>query len=76
MLKTFETGKEYSCRSICDHNCIWTYEILKRTAKTITINIDGKNVSRRIYIYDNAECVNPLGTFSMAPILTAEKGDK
>lgn len=73
----FEIGKEYSMSSICDHNCIWTYTVIARTAQTITIT-DGKQTKKcrinKMYSeYNKAETVFPLGQYSMCPILTAEK---
>ena len=43
----FEIGKTYSMRSICDHDCVWTYTVTARTAKTITIS-DGDRKSTRL----------------------------
>lgn len=76
-MTTFEIGKTYSMSSICDHNCIWTYTVIARTAQTITIE-DGKQVkkcriSKQYSEYNKAETVFPLGQYSMCPILTAEK---
>ncbi|WP_373220862.1 hypothetical protein [Mediterraneibacter gnavus] len=74
-MKKFEVGKEYSMRSICDHNCIWTYTVTARTAQTITIT-DGEKVqkcriNKKTSEYRNAETIYPLGQYSMAPSLTA-----
>lgn len=74
-MKKFEVGKEYSMRSICDHECVWTYAVTARTAKTVTIT-DGKQVqkcriSQKVSVYRGAETVYPLGQYSMAPSLTA-----
>lgn len=71
----FEIGKTYSMRSICNQDCVWTYTVTARTAKTITIS-DGKKVRKCRIIkvaseYRNAETVYPLGQYSMAPALTA-----
>lgn len=68
----FEIGKKYSMRSPCDHNCVWTYEVVARTEKTITIT-DGTEVKRcKISKYsDSAEAVLPLGKYSMCPVLRA-----
>lgn len=57
----FETGKSYSVRSACDYNCVWTYEVIERTAKTITVT-DGNEVKKLRIIkalseMDNRECV-------------------
>lgn len=76
-MKKFEVGKTYSMRSACDHNCVWTYTVISRTAQTITIS-DGKEtkrcrVSKSISEYFGREFIYPLGQYSMAPILSADK---
>ena len=65
-MKKFEIGKQYSMRSICDHECVWTYEVVDRTDKTFKCRIN--KVATEIH---NAETVKPLGTYSMAPSLIA-----
>lgn len=74
----FETGQTYSCRSICDHNCIWEYEIIKRTKCFVWIKeVNDKSVNpnhierRKITIHNAAETVKPTGNYSMAPTLRA-----
>jgi hypothetical protein len=69
-MTSFEIGKTYSTRSICNHDCIISVTVVKRTAKTITTD-EGKLL--RIGIFDGCEFVRPWGTYSMAPIVTAEK---
>lgn len=74
-MKKFEVGKEYSMRSVCDHNCVWTYKVVARTAQTITIT-DGESVHKcrvckQVSEWRNAETIHPLGRYSMAPSLTA-----
>lgn len=74
-MKKFEIGKEYTMRSVCDHNCVWAYTVTDRTAQTITIT-DGKTtkkcrINKAISEMDNREAVFPEGRYSMAPILRA-----
>ena len=74
-MKKFEIGKTYSMRSVCDHDCVWTYTVTDRTAQTITIT-DGTTtkkcrISKAISEYDGRECIYPLGKYSMCPILRA-----
>ena len=38
-MKTFEVGKTYTCRSICDYECIYSFEILKRTDRSVWIRV-------------------------------------
>lgn len=74
-MRKFEVGKSYSVRSICDHDCVWTYTVTNRTAATITI-ADGKEVkkcriNKKISEYRDSESVYPIGNYSMCPILSA-----
>ncbi len=72
-INRFEVGRTYSTSSVCDHNCIYSYEVISRTEKTITImDIFSKSISRRkVHIFRGAESVYPEGSFSMCPVLTA-----
>lgn len=75
-MKKFEIGKTYACSSICNSECVWTFTVIRRTAKTVTfrdkygeektcrINADTSN-------YRKAETVLPMGRYSMAPMLDA-----
>jgi hypothetical protein len=71
----FEPGKTYFTRSICDHNCIFSVEVLKRTAKTITALVDGREV-KTLRVAPNykatAEQVAPHGRYSMAALVDAD----
>lgn len=75
MTKQFETGKTYSTRSICDSECIVSIEVVKRTAKRITVLAGGKTKVLGIgsYEIDGAEFVKPWGSYSMCPIITAAR---
>ena len=74
-MKKFEVGMIYYMRSACDHECIWTYKVVARTDKTITLmdRRTGKILKCRVSKYSSgSEEVKPLGSYSMAPILRAE----
>lgn len=75
-MKQFEVGKEYSVRSICNHDCIWTYKVVKRTAKTVTLDngeeIKTCRINKETSEYCRCESVYPEGRYSMCPILSAE----
>ena len=69
----FEVGKTYATSSICDHNCVFSYTIIKRTAKTVVIR-DKFGDTRRCKLhngYHGAECIYPQGVYSMCPVLDA-----
>lgn len=71
MIKRFETGKTYSTRSICNHDCIFSFTILRRTAKSIWTEVDEKVVRRSIEIYNGTETFYPFGKYSMAAVIKA-----
>lgn len=80
IMKQFEIGKTYTMASPCDRNCVWTYTVTKRTAKTITIN-DGQEtktcrVNAQTSEYRDAESIFPLGRYSMCPVLSADKEER
>lgn len=76
-MKQFEIGKTYTMRSIGDHDCAWTYTVVKRTAKTITISDGTETKTCRVNVQvsedRNAETIFPLGRYSMCPALSADK---
>lgn len=74
MANNFEVGKSYETRSVCDYDCIISVNIAKRTANTVTCEIRGEMKTFRIKRYeDGVESFKPWGSYSMAPIITAEK---
>ncbi len=68
-MATFKTGNSYSTRSICDHDCKISITVASRT-KCFVKTTDGKRL--KVTEYNGAETVKPWGTYSMAPIITAE----
>ena len=77
-MKQFEIGKTYTMKSVCDHNTTWAYKVIARTAKAIKLEDDHGNVKTcrivaQMSEWRGAESVMPLGTYSMAPVLSADK---
>ena len=75
-VKKFEIGKQYSMRSACDHECVWTYTVINRTACTVTLkSTSGEQlmcrINKKLTAWSNTETVLPLGSYSMAPMLRA-----
>lgn len=69
----FEVGKTYATHSVCDHDCIFSYTIVKRTEKTITIrNKFGKVKRCKLHNNGQAEYIFPEGIYSMCPVLEAD----
>ena len=71
----FKVGCYYVMRSPCDHECIWVYKVISRTAKTITL-YDGETTSRFRISKESEEfgreAVYPEGQYSLGPVLTAK----
>lgn len=66
---TFQAGRTYSTRSICNYECIISLTVSKRTAKTITTT-EGKTFRVNVNAHGE-ETVKPWGSYSMAPIIGA-----
>lgn len=75
----FEINSIYITRSICDSNCVFGYRVVKRTAKRVTLiehvnGVDrGEQFIKGVSEYEGVESCYPLGTYSMAPIIRANK---
>ena len=69
---SFEPGKTYTTRSICNHDCILRMEVVSRTNKTIRTLVDGHPKTMRVSVYDGVERV-ALGRYSMAPGFAANR---
>jgi len=71
-MKQFVVGNTYTCRSLCDYDCIFSFVVMKRTGRTVWLRqAGGKIRARRIKIRDDAETVEPHGSYSMSPVLIA-----
>jgi len=71
MKNTFETGKTYQVRSICDYDCIFSYTVISRTAKFITIKVMNEIKKVKVFNYEESEACYPQGKYSMSPMLKA-----
>jgi hypothetical protein len=74
----FEVGQRVFARSIGDHNCVWIFEVVKRTAKFVDLHQVGSESLRhpegqtfrvkvRTHGVDGVEWALPFGDYSMAP---------
>jgi len=71
-MKKFEVNQQLTARSICNHECIFTGSVIKRTSKTVTIKTDHGIERRKIFLdSEGNEMIWPFGTYSMAPIFRA-----
>ena len=72
-MNTFTQGQALSTRSIGDSECIFTGTVIKRTAKTVTVNTCIYGERRcKIYTDDQGnEFIYPHGRHSMCPTFRA-----
>ncbi len=66
-----EAGRTYMTRSVCDHDCIFSAKVVKRTAKRATIETQGQTRIVGISEYEGVEQFFPFGKYSMAPVMSA-----
>lgn len=71
----FAAGRTYRTRSACDHKCIFGFEIVRRSAASVWIREEGgAEVKRRkITVYRGVETFAPFGSYSMSPIISADR---
>ena len=75
----FDFGLTYSTRSACDYDCVFSFEVTKRTASTITVKYWDKEVRRKVRVSGDVagdvagdvEICFPMGIYSMAPSINA-----
>jgi hypothetical protein len=65
-MKTIQPDTTLTARSIGDYNCIYSLRVISRTAKTATIDYDGKIRRAKIKTYGDIEYIRPEN-YSMAP---------
>lgn len=73
----FQIGHTYRTRSPCDYDCIIEATVVRRTEKSVTMQLRDKvrTFRPRRLNTDNgrAEYVRPWGNYSMCPIMTADR---
>lgn len=73
-MQTFSIGKTYYTRSIVNADHIVEITVVSRTPKTIKALYQGVMKTLRISLdYLGNESVKPWGSYSMCPIISAEK---
>lgn len=65
-------------RSLCDYDCVWTYKVTRRTPMTVTLEdsrgrVTVCRIQKKASEWCKAECVSPLGVYSMSPTLCADR---
>ena len=71
-MKQFEIGHSYYCTSACDHDCVFIVTIVKRTAKMVVFEQDGKQRRAKLLCDAEGEYIIPAH-YSMAPVYRATR---
>lgn len=68
---TFTVGEIVTATSACDSDCVWTFEVIRRTAKFVTIRDTSSGEVFRVGVItsNGEEWARPFGAFSMCPII-------
>jgi hypothetical protein len=70
----FKANTTCSTRSVADYDCVFNFEVVKRSAKTITIKYHGDLKRCKIHTDENGdEFAYPLGRYSMCPVIRPAK---
>ena len=74
MTNTFQIGKTYTARSICDYECVFAWTVVARTAKQITLeDKHGRVAKRGVRTSDGVAVCSPDGRYSMSPSIYANR---
>lgn len=71
----FEVGKTYQVRSLGDWDCIFSFEVLARTTKFVTLRHGNASGTLRVgvSVRDGVETAKPFGTYSMCATIRANQ---
>lgn len=73
----FEVGKTYATRSLGDYDCIFSFTVISRTAKFVTLRTSNDEEMRRgvriSSVWPDTECCDPFGRYSLSPVLVADR---
>lgn len=72
---TFSAGRTYWTRSVCDHDCVWQFTIVRRTARNVWFRAgtDSEVQRRGITTESGREFFFPFGRYSMAAIVSSDR---
>lgn len=73
-MRQFEVGVIYTTRSAFDHECIFSYKVIKRTEKMVTFHDLDEDREYRVKVFvdeHDREYAYPNGRYSMCPVVRA-----
>lgn len=75
-VQKFQIGKTYSTRAACDWDTIYSWTVIARTTKTVTLKDRHGEISKRGVKADydgTSEACYPDGKYSMCPVIKADR---
>lgn len=73
----FVVDAVYTDRAAGDHELIYRWKVVARTAKTLTLRNMNRTVEetfkRGVRVYEGIERCSPNGRYSMAPVISADQ---
>jgi hypothetical protein len=69
----FQVGQIISARSACDWECIFEWEVIARTEKMMTVKYHGETKRVGIKVRNGVETAQPFGSYSMSPMVFADR---
>ena len=72
-MKKFQVNSVYETRSLCNSDCVFSFTVIKRTKKQVTLkdNVTGETFRRGVFVWQDAEACMTYGRYSMAPTINA-----
>ena len=71
-MKKFTNGQKLSTSSICNSECIFMGTVIKVSAKSLTVKVEGEVKRCKIHVRDDGvNFIYPHGRYSMAPTFRA-----
>lgn len=70
--KTIQAGQTLTARSICDHDCIFSANVISRNKSFVTVKVQGNE--KRVKVQTDSEgneFVYAMGKHSMCPVFRA-----
>ena len=74
---TFEVGTVYTTRFATDAESVLRFRVVRRSARFVTVEdlVDGATARVGVKIRDGVETALPLGSYSMAPVIRADRAE-
>ena len=70
-MKTIKAGQTLTARSACDHQCVFTAEVLERKGAFVTVKTYENTRRVKVMNLGDGEFIYAMGKFSMCPVFWA-----